>query len=304
MIKTIMDLTFFFFLLLLLLALALPASALDDGAHTEAAQLLETQMQLEAAQRQAETFKQQAERAVQARLDAEVAHARQSADEQRENIATAAAASRPLELQLRQEKKLEHALEAQLKQSQFTQARMKQDAERALASANAAMGKSETTAQQMALVEQAAKEKAASWEKAAYGALEILRKDRLDESQQWERLRHQGGRPSQQQQQKQQQQQQKQQQQQQKQQQALLLETKADAAKPVTPEMLEELVTQIAQNARAERKRSSAALVAQQNSLRVQMAKKDTREKSDFDAFRNKLDSLDLDTPLDMNSLV
>ena len=297
MIKTIMDLTFFFFLLLLLLALALPASALDDGAHTEAAQLLETQMQLEAAQRQAETFKQQAERAVQARLDAEVAHARQSADEQRENIATAAAASRPLELQLRQEKKREHALEAQLKQSQFTQARMKQDAERALASANAAMGKSETTAQQMALVEQAAKEKAASWEKAAYGALEILRKDRLDESQQWERLRHQGGRPSQQQQQKQQQQQQKQQQ-------ALLLETKADAAKPVSPEMLEELVTQIAQNARAERKRSSAALVAQQNSLRVQMAKKDTREKSDFDAFRNKLDSLDLDTPLDMNSLV
>jgi hypothetical protein len=296
MIKTIMDLTFFF-LLLLLLALALPASALDDGAHTEAAQLLETQMQLEAAQRQAETFKQQAERAVQARLDAEVAHARQSADEQRENIATAAAASRPLELQLRQEKKREHALEAQLKQSQFTQARMKQDAERALASANAAMGKSETTAQQMALVEQAAKEKAASWEKAAYGALEILRKDRLDESQQWERLRHQGGRPSQQQQQKQQQQQQKQQQ-------ALLLETKADAAKPVSPEMLEELVTQIAQNARAERKRSSAALVAQQNSLRVQMAKKDTREKSDFDAFRNKLDSLDLDTPLDMNSLV
>ena len=30
-------------------ALALPAAALDDGAHAEAAQLLETQMQLEAA---------------------------------------------------------------------------------------------------------------------------------------------------------------------------------------------------------------------------------------------------------------
>lgn len=272
-------------------ALALPAAALDDGAHAEAAQLLETQMQLEAAQRQAETFKQQAERAVQARLDAEVAHARQSADEQRENIATAAAASRPLELQLRQEKKREHALEVQLEQSQATQARMKQDAERALASANAAMGKSETTAQKMALVEQAAKEKAASWEKAARGALEILRKDRLDESQQWERLRHQGGGASQQQQQR-------------KRQQALLLETKADAATSYDPKVYLERVTQIAQNARAERERSSAALVAQQNSVRAQMAKKDTMEKSDFDAFRNTLDSLDLDKPLDMSSLV
>ena len=174
----------------LVVALQPMASALDEGTQTEAAQLLETQLQLEAATRQAAMFKQQAERAVQARLDAEVAHARTSADEQRENLATAAAATRPIELQLRQEKKKEHALEEQLEQSKAAQARMKQDAERALASANAAMSKSETTVSQLAFVENAAKEKAASWEKAARGALDMLRKDRLDEARQWDRLRH------------------------------------------------------------------------------------------------------------------
>ena len=275
----------------LVFALQAMASALDEGAQTEAAQLLETQLQLEAATRQAAMFKQQAERAVQARLDAEVAHARTSADEQRENLATAAAATRPIELQLRQEKKKEHALEEQLEQSKAAQARMKQDAERALASANAAMSKSETTVSQLAFVENAAKEKAASWEKAARGALDMLRKDRLDEARQWDRLRHEREGQSQQRLQ-------------QKSQQALLLETKADTAKPLSPEMLLNGIDRIEQVARVERDSYTAELLAQQNSLRAQMKKKDTKEKNDFDAFRKTLDSMDLDEPIDVSSLV
>ena len=178
---------------LLLLASPHRGGAVDDGARTETAELLSARIQLQAAQHQAATFKAQAERAVQARLDAEIARARQAADEQRENIATATAASRPLLDELKSEKEREHTLQVELQKSQAAQARLKQDAERALASANAAMTKSEATARQLALVEERAKEKDASWEQAAEGTLDMLREDQLDESREWEKLRHREG---------------------------------------------------------------------------------------------------------------
>ena len=63
-------------------------------------------------------------------------------------------------------------------------------------------------------------------------------------------------------------------------------------------------VQRIAQDARAERDSSTAALLAQQNSLQAQMEEKGTKEKNDFDAFRKTLDNMDLDEPIDVSSLV
>ena len=273
--------------MLLLLASPHRGGAVDDGARTETAELLSARIQLQAAQHQAATFKAQAERAVQARLDAEIARARQAADEQRENIATATAASRPLLDELKSEKEREHTLQVELQKSQAAQARLKQDAERALASANAAMTKSEATARQLALVEERAKEKDASWEQAAEGTLDMLREDQLDESREWEKLRHRevGAQPDQKRQ-------------------ALLLETRAGAAKPVSPDALVSEISRMVRIAHTEREGTVDALRVQQDAQRARAAREMTGKQRDFDEFRKTLDSLESDKPFDVGRLV
>lgn len=248
-------------------------------------EMLDARMQLEVAQNQAKTYKEQAERAVQARLDAEIAHARQAADEQRENIASAAAASRPLLVELKSERKREADLEAELEKSQTAQARLKEDAEKALASANAAMTKSEKMAQRVALLEKQAKDRDASWARAASSTLEILRKDRLDESQQWDKLRHgaKGKRPS------------------------LLLETQAGTSlAPTSPNELLLDLKKMAENAHAARLGNVNELHAQEEVMRSQIAETSAAERSskDFESFRNTLDSMDLDVPVDVSKIL